>query len=38
MGSMKMDQWKLFNMNDRIKGFKKKQTEAQGHMGQNQKL
>ena len=36
---MKMDQWKLFNMNDGIKGLKKKQktkTEAQWHMGQNQ--
>lgn len=23
MGSMKIDQWKLFNMNDRIKGLRK---------------
>lgn len=38
MGSMKIEQQKLFSMNDRIKGFLKKRTEAQGPMGQDQKL
>ena len=32
MGSMKTDQWKLFNMNDRIKGLKTSKQTNRGSM------
>lgn len=38
MGSMKMDQWKLFNMNDRIKGFFKKTNRGSMTYGTKPKV